>query len=94
VRFEERQTLQDTVDEAAPGRDEHEGPIRIDKPLALQGETGVIRALLEPAVRGVPADALLSSNVEVRSPHVTRAVTVGTANAAGPEPASDARLWG
>ena len=94
MRVEERQTLRDTVDEAAPGRDEHESPIRIDKPLALRDETGVIRAVREPTVRGVPADALLSGNVEVRSPHVTAAVTGGTVNAAGSKPSSDVRPRG
>ena len=51
---------------------------------------------MTPRMRDVPADAILSGNIEARSSHVTRAIAVtgGMVNATGSEPASDIRLWG
>jgi hypothetical protein len=77
-------------------------------PVACRLESKVAGLTVEPGllppvyhdvtlrVRDVPAGAILSGNVEVRSPHVTRviAVTGGTVNATGSEQASDVRLWG
>jgi hypothetical protein len=78
-------------------------------PVACRLESKVAGLTVEPGllppvyhdvtlrVRHVPAGAILSGNVEVRSsPHVTRviAVTGGTVNATGSEQASDVRLWG
>jgi hypothetical protein len=71
-------------------------------------ESKVARIMVEPGslsagdhdvtlrVSEVPANAILSGNVEVRSHHVIRAsaVTGGTVNATSSEPASNVRLWG
>ena len=47
-------------------------------------------------VSEVPANAIVSGNVEVRSHHVIRAsaVTGGAVNATSSEPASNLRFWG
>lgn len=89
-------------------RSESRFVVGVSVPVACRFESKVAGITVEPGslsagehdvtlvVRDVPADALLSGNVEVRSPHVTRAIAVtgGTVNAAGSEPASDVRLWG
>jgi hypothetical protein len=72
VRAEKRRALQRTIYEAAPwaplpqGRDEYEDPIRISKPLTLQGASGVVWARRGPvAPVGSPAVALRNLLIEV-----------------------------
>jgi len=72
VRAEKRRALQRTIYEAAlwatlpPGRDEYEGPIRISKPLTLQGASGVVSARCGPlASLGSPVVALRNLLIEI-----------------------------
>lgn len=73
VHAEEQNMLQRDIDEAAPGTtlrlgsDEYEGPITVDKPLKLQGKSGVIWARWGPV--------LTVSSPEVRLEELSLEVT-------------------